>query len=71
MRSYLMVFFVLRSFRRVYQRNYTLGEVEMYSKMKPTSGLQDFIEFLSRPNSISYVVFVCVVSAIGVFGEYV
>ena len=71
MRSYLMVFFVLRSFRRVYQRNYTLGEVEMYLKMKPTSSLQSFIEFLSRPNSISYVVFVCVVSAIGVFGEYV
>ena len=71
MPSYLMAFFTDRDVHRVYIRNYSINEVERYFKTKPTSSLQGFVNFLSRPDSIGYVTFVCVVSAIGVVGEYV
>ena len=70
MPSYLMLFFTDRDVHRVYVRNYSIEEVELELKIKPKSNLQDFIDDLLRPNSIGYLVFVCVVSAIGVVGEY-
>ena len=70
MPSYLMLFFTDRDVHRVYVRNYSIEEVEWELKIKPKSNLQDFIDVLLRPNSIGYLVFVCVVSAIGVAGEY-
>ena len=72
MPSYVMLFFITRDLpHRVYRLNYTIEQVELYSKYKARSSLQGFVNFLSKPNSISYVVFVCVVLVIGVFGEYV
>ena len=70
MPSYLMLFFTDRDVHRVYVRNYSIEEVEWEFKIKPKSNLQDFINVLLRPNSIGYLVFVCVVSAVGVAGEY-
>ena len=72
MPSYFMLFFITRDIpHRVYLLNYTIKTVERYSKTKPISSLQGFVNFLSRPDSIVYLVFVSVVSASGVFGEYV
>ena len=70
MPSYLMLFFTDRDVHRVYVRNYSIKEVELELKIKPKSNLQDFINDLLKPNSIGYLFFVCVVSAIGVVGEY-
>ena len=70
MPSYLMLFFTNKELHRVHIRNYTLDQIEIYIAEKATSSLQDFINFLSRPESIGFVVFVCLVSVIGVFGEY-
>ena len=71
MPSYLMLFFTDRDVHRVYIRNYSIKEVEWELKIKPKSSLQDFIDMLSYPESIGYLVFLCAVSAIGVFGEYI
>ena len=71
MPTYHMVFFTINDVRRVFVHNYTIEQVEYFSKLQPISSLQSFIELLSRPTSIVHLVFVCVVSVIGVFGEYV
>ena len=71
MPTYYMLFFTINEVQRVFVHNYTIEAVEAFSKVKPISNLQSFIDLLSKPNSIGYVVFVCVVSAIGVIGEYV
>ena len=71
MPSYLMVFFTDRDVHRVHIRNYSIKEVERELKIKPKSSRQGFVDFISRPDSIGYVVFLCVVSAIGIVGEYV
>ena len=68
---YLLVFSTVSDVRRIYTRNYTIATIEMYSKAKPISSLQGFVNLLSRPDSIGYVTFVCVVSAIGLCGRYV
>ena len=70
MPSYFMVFFTDRYLHRVYIRNYTIKTVEMYLKNKPISSLQGFVNKVSSPKSMGYIAFSCVVSAIGVFGEY-
>ena len=70
MPSYIMVFFTNKDIHRIYNRNYTIEDVGRFSNIKPISSLQDFVNTLSRPDSIGYVTFVCVVSAIGIFGEY-
>ena len=71
MPTYIMVFFTINDVQRLYVRNYTIVDIEYFSKIQPKSSLQGFIDLLSRPTSIVYVTFVCVVSVIGVFGEYV
>ena len=70
MPSYLMLFFTDADVHWVFIRNYSITEVERELKIKPKSSLQAFVDFISRPDSIGYVVFLCVVSAIGVVGEY-
>ena len=70
MPSYLMLFATDRDVHHVYIRNYSIVEVEWELKNKPKSNLQDFIGVLLRPDSIGYLVFLCVVSAIGVVGVY-
>ena len=70
MPSYLMAFYTGRDIHRVVYRYYTIRTIEKYLKNKPISSLQSFINFVSSPKSMGYIVFLCVVSAIGVFGEY-
>ena len=71
MPSYLMLFFTDADVHRVYIRNYSIKEVERELKIKPKSSLQEFVDFISRPDSIGYVVFLSAVSVIGIVGEYV
>ena len=55
--SYLLLFFITRYIpNRVYIRNYLIEEIEMHVKTKPMSSLQSFVNFLSKLNSIGYVV---------------
>ena len=70
MPSYLMLFFTDRDLHRVYNRNYSIKEVERELKIKYKSNLQEFIDSLSLPDSIGYLVFLCAVSVIGIVGEY-
>ena len=52
----------------IYRRNYSLATIEYMASIKARTSKETFLDNLSQPDALAFVVFICTISAIGIFG---